>query len=87
MQWQVNDLAVCMVGIWFDADGFPLTGFPASGPNLGQMLPVTGMRLHPEYGSLDLAFKDWPDAWFDAAGFRRIPPPVKRHLRKISITR
>lgn len=84
MQWQLNDLAVCMVGTWFDADGFPLIGFPAYGPELGQMLPVVAMRRHPELGSLDLRFTLWPDAWFDAAGFRRIPRPRKNAVRRVS---
>jgi hypothetical protein len=53
---------------------------------MGQMLSVTGIRRHPDYGSLDLHFQNWPDAWFDAAGFKRIPPPVKRAVRRVSIT-
>ncbi len=86
MQWQVNDLAVCLVGIWFDRDGFPLLSYPPSGPDMGQMLSVTGIRRHPDYGSLDLHFQAWPDAWFDAVGFKRIPPPVKHAVRRVSMT-
>ena len=86
MDWQVNDMAVCLVGIWFDSDGYPLMSFPPSGPDLGQMLAVSAIRRHPDFGSLDLRFRDWPDAWFDAIGFRRIPPPVRRQDRRVSLS-
>jgi len=85
MDWRVNDLAVCLVGLWFDRDGYPLLSFPPSGPDLGQMLSVAAIRRHPDFGSLDLHFRDWPEAWFDAAGFRRIPPPVRRKVRILSL--
>jgi hypothetical protein len=84
MEWQTNDVAVCLVGDWFDRDGFPLISFPPAGPDLGAMLTVAAIRRHPDYGSLDLRFKKWPEAWFDAACFKRIPPPVKRADRRIS---
>jgi len=84
MDWQANDVAVCVVGGWFDRDGFPLISFPPSGPDLGQMLRVVATRLHPDYGSVDLAFKAWPEAWFDGACFKRIEPPVKRAERRVA---
>ena len=82
MNWQANDIAVCVVGMWFDRDGFPLISYPPSGPDTGQMLTVAGIRRHPEYGSIDLRFKDWPQVWFDSSGFRRIAPPVRRAQRQ-----
>lgn len=78
MAWQANDVALCLADSWCDRDGFPLIGFPPAGPDLGQMLRVTSIRLHPEFLSVDLRFRLWPEAWFDAACFRRIEPPKKR---------
>lgn len=82
MDWRANDLALCLAGQWFDKDGFPLTGFPAVGPVRGRMLTVLATRLHPDFGTADLAFPEWPGAWFDAAGFRRIPPPEETIARR-----
>lgn len=85
MAWQANDVAVCLVGSWCDRDGFPLVSLPPAGPDLGHMLRVAAIRRHPDYGSLDLRFAAWPEAWFDAACFKRIPPPVKRAERKVAV--
>ncbi len=84
MDWQTNDLALCLAGEWFDKDGFPLTGFPAVGPHRGRMLTVKATRRHPDFGTADLQFPEWPDAWFDAAGFRRIPPPEELLRQEVS---
>jgi hypothetical protein len=85
MDWQANDVAVCLVGSWCDRDGFPLICFPPAGPDLGQMLSVAGIRRHPEFGSIDLRFMAWPEAWFDGACFQRIPPPLKRVRRSLAV--
>lgn len=82
MHWRPNDLAICLVGNWYDSDGFPLVSYPPAGPDMGQMLKVETVRTHPDFGSVDLRIRGWPDAWFDAAGFQRIPPPKKRAERK-----
>ena len=84
MPWRPNDLAISLVGYWCDSDGFPLMCFPPAGPELGQMLRVETIRTHPDYGSVDLRFKQWPEAWFDASCFQRIPPPRKRAVRRQS---
>jgi len=85
MAWQTNDIALCLADSWCDCDGYPLIFFPPAGPALGQMISVAAIRHHPQFGSVDLRFKDWPEAWFDAASFQQIDPPIKRAVRRVSI--
>jgi hypothetical protein len=73
--WQAGDWAECIAsGNWFSVPD----NQPHPGPRHGRIGRVTAVALrgNPFTGGrvLTLAFAPWPDAFFDAAQFRKVNP-------------
>ena len=74
--WQLGDQAECIIaGQWYTCPEM----VPSGGPEHGQVMKVTGVKLctdpyEPEGKAIALAFAGWPGHFFASACFRKVRP-------------
>lgn len=76
--WQVGDIAECIIQTKWHKVTFPFGLVDAVGPDKGDQMRVTACRVapHPLLGKdhVWLSFRQWPGETFSATAFRKVIP-------------